>query len=80
MVSPPFGIYRGTAAGPRRGPFVLVYVPTARILATLRHAAQCKGLAAELARVWVRWDGAGGREPPPVDTGPLLERYKREDV
>jgi hypothetical protein len=78
-VSPPFGIYRGTANGPRRGPFVLVYVPTTRILATLRHQAQCKALAAELARVWVRWDGEGGREPPPVDTGPLLVRFRRED-
>jgi hypothetical protein len=79
-VSPPFGIYRGTAAGPRRGPFVLVYLPSARIVATLRHAAQCKALAAELARTWVRWDGTGGREPPGQDPGPILDRLRREDV
>jgi hypothetical protein len=34
--------------------YVLVYLPAARIVATLRSAAHCKGLAAELARVWVR--------------------------
>ena len=79
-VSPPFGIYRGTASGPRRGPFVLVYVPTARILATLRHQGQCKALAAELARTWVRWDGTGVREPPGPDPGPVFDRFRREDV
>jgi hypothetical protein len=78
-ISPPFGIYRGTAAGPRQGPFVLVYVPTARILATLHYAGQCKALAAELARVWVRWDGSGGTEPR-QDPEPVLDRFRREDV
>ncbi|MEA2691632.1 MAG: hypothetical protein QOJ16_1019 [Acidobacteriota bacterium] len=80
-ISDPFGLYRGTAAGPVHGKsYVLVYLPSARIVATLRSAAHCKGLAAELARVWVRWNGEGGREPPPSDTGPLLERFRREDV
>jgi len=80
-VSHPFGTYRGTAAGPLQGwtSFVLVYLPAARIIATLRHAAQCKALAAELARVWVRWDGQG-REPPGQDPGPILDRLRREDV
>jgi hypothetical protein len=71
-VSPPFGIYRGTANGPRRGPFVLVYVPAARILATLRHQAQCKALAAELAPVLLRED----RE---LVAG-VVERHRRESV
>lgn len=81
-VSHPFGTYRGTAGGPVRGgdSYVLVYLPTGRILATLRHAAQCKALAAELARAWVRWDGAGGREPPGQDPGPILDRLRREDL
>jgi len=82
MVSPPFGIYRGTAGGPVRGgrSYILVYLPAARIVASLRHAAQCKSLAAELARTWVRWDGTGGREPPGQDTGSVVERFRREDV
>jgi hypothetical protein len=81
-VSHPFGTYRGTAGSPVRGgdSYVLVYLPTGRILATLRHAAQCKALAAELARAWVRWDGAGGREPPGPDPGPILDRHRRESV
>jgi hypothetical protein len=81
-VSHPFGTYRGTAAGPVRGgrSYVLVFLPAARVLATLRHAAQCKALAAELARTWVRWDGTGGREPPGQDPGPVFDRFRREDV
>jgi len=44
-------------AGPVRGArsHVLLYLPTARSLATLRHLAQCRSLAAELARY-----GCGG--------------------
>ena len=81
-VSHPFGTYRGTAGGPVRGgdSYVLVYLPTSRILATLRHQAQCKALAAELARAWVRWDGTGGREPPGQDPEPVFDRFRREDV
>jgi hypothetical protein len=83
-VSPPFGSFAGTQEGPAayagRRRHVLVYLPAGRVIATLRSFAHCKGLAAELARVWVRWNGEGGREPPPSDTGPLLERFRREDV
>jgi hypothetical protein len=66
-MAPPFAYYEGTETevsdgrGARR--FTLAYLPTSRVLATLRHARDCKALAAELARSWVRWDGQG-REPP----------------
>jgi hypothetical protein len=66
-MAPPFAYYEGTETevsdgrGARR--FTLTYLPTSRALATLRHARDCKALAAELARSWVRWDGQG-REPP----------------
>ena len=79
FVSPPFGVFRGTAvgqgiAGCHR--YTLVYVPQARILATFRTSAQCRLLASELARLWVRW---GGKEPQ-EDAGPVVERLRREDV
>jgi hypothetical protein len=61
-VSPPFGSFCGTEEGPSyysaRHRHVLIYVPSRRILATLRTYAQCKALAAELARLWVRGDGS----------------------
>jgi hypothetical protein len=41
--------------------YSLFYLPDGRILATLRAAAQCRALAADLARAWIRW---GGKEPP----------------
>ena len=61
FVSLPFGAFRGTAQG--RGVqachrYTLVYIPSGRILATVRTFAQCKGIAAELARLWVRGDGS----------------------
>jgi len=76
--SPPFGIYRGNAMGlgPEGcGRHSLVFLPDARILATMGTERHCKALASELARVWVRW---GGREPG-EDPGPVLERFQRED-
>jgi hypothetical protein len=75
----PFGIYRGTDAGPGYHGchlYTLAYLPTFKLLATFRTAAHCKTLASELARLWVRW---GGREPA-EDPGPLMERCRREDV
>jgi hypothetical protein len=82
-VSPPFGSFSGTEEGPAayagRRRHVLVYLPSKRVLATLKSYGQCKALAAELARTWVRWDGAG-REPPGQDPAPILWRYKSEDV
>ncbi len=77
-ISLPFGYYRGTdALADRYNDFyTLVYIPSGRIIATLRSAAQCKTLAADLARLWVRGDGS----EPAEDPGPLLQRFQREDV
>lgn len=78
-ISPPFGVYRGNAAGlvgEGGGPHSLVFIPDARILATMRTEAHCKALASELSRLWVRW---GGKEPA-EDPGPILARHHREDL
>lgn len=75
----PFGIYRGTDAGPGYAGcklYTLVYLPTGRLVATFRTARHCKALASELARVWVRWGG----EEPSEDPAPLLQRFQRENV
>lgn len=79
-VAPPFGFFRGSAAG--RVPsgtksFTLCYLPTGRLLGTFRYAAHCKALASDLARVWVRWDGAGA-EPPSQDPTPIVARHLRD--
>lgn len=72
-LSPPFGAFAGTAKGPaaylgmRR--FCLVYVPSQRILATLSSFRECKALASELARLWVRGDGS----EPSGDPAPVLK-------
>jgi hypothetical protein len=63
--SPPFASWVGTAAqlttyrGTRK--HLLFYLPEGRLLATLESFGQCKALAAELARAWIKW---GAREPP----------------
>ena len=64
VVSPPFGVFRGTAEG--RGVrgcwrFTLVHLPDRRIIATLYTAPQCQALASELAPVLLR-----GELPDPV--------------
>ena len=77
--SPPFAIYRGGAMGPGQrgtGPRSLVFLPEARIVATLRSERACKALASELSRVWVRWGG----QVPAEDPAPLLQRFQREDA
>lgn len=71
FISMPFGAFRGTAMG--RGVqachhYTLVYIPSKRILATVRTYAQCKALASELARLWVRGDGS----EPSGNPGPVL--------
>jgi hypothetical protein len=62
QISPPFGSFCGTSDGPAsytgRHRHTLVYVPSGRILATLRTYAQSRALAAELARLWIRGDGS----------------------
>ncbi|HEX2611754.1 MAG TPA: hypothetical protein VHK68_12145 [Gemmatimonadales bacterium] len=77
-ISPPFGFFHGSAAGliPHGSThlYTLCYTPTGRLLATFRYAAHCKALASDLARVWVRWDGA----EPSEDPAPLLQRFERE--
>ncbi len=73
MVSPPFGIYRGTSQGPDRNKLrTLVHVPTAKVIATLKTSKQCRALAAELAPILLR-----GELPNP---GPVVERHTRESV
>ncbi len=79
-VAPPFGLFRGNATGPKAVGahlYTLAYTPTGRILATFRYAAHCKALASDLARVWVRWDGAGA-EPPSQNPGAILARHLRD--
>ena len=79
FVSPPFGVFRGTAEGPGYracNRFSLVYVPQNRILATLRRLRQAQALASELSRLWVRW---GGNEPS-EDPCPVLDRHRRESL
>jgi len=78
-IARPFGFFRGGSTGPSYmgcHRYTLVYLPTARIVATFRSAAHCRSLASELARLWVRW---GGNEPS-EDPAPLLQRFQREDV
>ena len=78
-LAPPFAHFRGDQAGLQHMGIhlhTLVYAPQARILATFKYARHARSLAAELARLWVRW---GGREPA-EDPAPLLQRFQREDL
>ena len=79
-VAPPFGYYPGTDArlypGFGKRYFTLLYMPSAKLIATFQYTGQCKALASELARLWVRW---GGSEPT-EDPAPLLQRFQREDL
>ena len=74
LVSPPFAIFHGTGAsviprGTHR--HTLTYLPTRRIVATFRTSRDCKALAAELARLWVRGNGSEpSGNPAPVLTYP----------
>lgn len=71
VVSPPFGVFRGTSHGPDRNKLrTLVHLPTGRIIATLKSSRQCRALAAELAPVLLR-----GELPDPA---PIVERHRRE--
>lgn len=73
----PFGIFRGDEEGPTsRGgkTYSLVYLPTGRIVATFRFARYCRALAADLARLWVRWDHQG--DQPVEDPAAVLERHR----
>jgi hypothetical protein len=71
VVSPPFGIFRGTSHGPDRNKLrTLVHLPSGRIIATLKSSRQCRALAAEIAPVLLR-----GELPDPA---PIVERHRRE--
>lgn len=62
FLSPPFAAFRGDGTGRQRryaNVFRLVYLPTRRVLATLRYFHDCKALAADLARRWVREEAPG---------------------
>ena len=74
-ISPPFGVYRGDAEGPKRTGrhHCLVYIPERRIVASLRSSRQAKALAAELAPVLIRGD-------PLTPPEGIIERHRREAV
>ena len=60
----------------RRRPYAqhtLAYLPDGRILATLGTYRECRALAAELARAWVRW---GGKEPPGKPAGEIIRAFR----
>ena len=72
----PFGIFRGTAAGPGYHGchiYTLAYLPDARPVATFRRAGHCRALASELAGPLIRG-------MPPPDPGGIVERHSREAV
>jgi hypothetical protein len=73
-ISPPFGSYLGTAAGPGNTGckrHTLVHLPTRQVIATLRTKMQSRALAAELAPTWIRdRDLAAG----------VVDRHERESV
>jgi hypothetical protein len=75
-ISPPFGCFSGTERdGPARyygmRRHVLVYIASSRPIATLRSFRDCKLLASDLARAWVRGDGS----EPSTDPAPILKPY-----
>jgi hypothetical protein len=73
MVSPPFGLYIGTAHGPDRNKRrTLVHLPTGRVVATLRSSRQARALASEIAPALLR------HELP--DLAPVVERHVRESA
>jgi hypothetical protein len=67
-VSPPFAFYRGDSSRQhdRACHHSLTYLPTGRILATLPTARDCRALASELARLWIRGDGSEPDQAEPV--------------
>ena len=69
MISPPFGTFQGTCAGPDgNNRYTLAHLPGRRIVATLKTARQARALASELAPVYAR-DEAGASA--------IVERHRR---
>jgi hypothetical protein len=77
-VSPPFGIFHGSADGPiyhgSTHRYTLVYVPARRIVSTFRYAQHARALRAELAGIWARSGGEDGD----TRAGPIVDRHVRE--
>jgi hypothetical protein len=72
VISPPFGIFQGTAEGPHGNKGrTLVHLPSRRVIASLKTSRQCRALAAELAPALLR----GDLSPPPER---IVERHERE--
>ncbi|HVF59553.1 MAG TPA: hypothetical protein VNJ70_07065 [Thermoanaerobaculia bacterium] len=56
-IAEPFAFYRGDQGGAGRPgckTYTLTYLPELRALGTFHYARECKALAADLARQWVR--------------------------
>jgi hypothetical protein len=68
-IAEPFGEYRGDGTGhdPKAERHTLVYLPTRRILATVKYQREVRALAAELARTWVRGKGPEPAGDPLAD-------------
>lgn len=75
-VSTPFATLHGDGHGRMLHLHRLVYMPTARVLATVRTRQEARALAAELARLWVRGDG----EEPAADVRGVAESLARGGV
>jgi len=75
FISPPFASTAGTEEGPAcyrgRHRHILVFMPDARIIATLRSYRQCQALASELAPALLRG-------LPPAQPEGVIERHRRE--
>jgi len=69
-LAPPFAYFEGTEDGPSYGKgkrrFTLVYLPTRRVLATLRYSKDCQEYGAALAARWVRDGSEPGVAPHPA--------------
>jgi len=77
FISPPFASTAGTEEGPAcyrgRKRHILVFMPDARIIATLRSYRQCQALASELAPALLRG-------LPPTQPEGIIERHSREST
>jgi hypothetical protein len=73
VISPPFGIFQGSAYGPNGNlGRTLVHLPTRRVIASLKTSAECRTLAAEIAPSLLR-------DTLP-DSAPIVERHVRESL
>ena len=77
FISPPFASTAGTEEGPAcyrgRKRHILVFMPDARIIATLRSYRQCQALASELAPALLR--GLPLAQPEGI-----IDRHRREST